>query len=158
MDAKGRVSLPAKYRKSLTSDGSDSKLDPDFMLVITLSYDNEVRVYTEEEYAKYLASLFANEVNGEQRFDSTDPDERRMNLKIREFTSMSPIDTAGRITIPENIRKEAGLGKKVSVEGAGEYLAIWDPARKAAFLDGEDVGGFLNKLVAKRLERIGAAS
>ena len=41
----------------------------------------------------------------------------------------SDIDGQGRITIPANLRKEAGLDKEVSVVGLGKILNIWDTAR-----------------------------
>ena len=57
-DAKGRVMLPAKYRKSLNSDGTDAKdVKPSIELVVTLSFDNELRVYTSEQFDTYLVCL-----------------------------------------------------------------------------------------------------
>ena len=160
MDAKGRVSLPARSRKAFTLDYiRENELDPadegiEIELYVTLSYDNEVRVYTAGEFDKYVSELFANKVNGDKQFDSTEVEERRMFGQIRKYTGSTLVDSAGRITVPEEIRTMAGLGKKVLVEGSGSYVAIWNPERRDAFLDGEDVGGLINDLVAKRKQRI----
>lgn len=157
-DAKGRVMLPAKYRKLLTSDGTDAKdVKPSIELVVTLSFDNELRVYTSEQFDTYLKGLFANEVNGESRFDETDADERRMRAIVNANSATATFDGTGRIIVPAKLRKLAQIDKEALVEGSGEYLAIWDPDRKERFLMGEDVGGVLNDLVAKRKQRLAAA-
>lgn len=155
LDAKGRVMLPSKYRRSITADGADAK-GSDVELYVTLSYDNEIRVYTESDFEAYVNKLFADEVNGESRYDENDPDERRMRGLVRRYSASTTIDGTGRITIPALIREAAGITKSVVVEGSGEYLSLCDPDRKERFLSGEDVGGMLNEQVAKRKARLAA--
>ncbi len=143
LDAKGRVSLPAKFRKVMPDD-----------LVVTLGLDNGVLVFTDEEFQSYRDSFFCDEINGACRYDQSDENDRRLRRKISKLSADTSVDSAGRITIPASIRELAGMDKDVVVLGDDNGVSIWNPARLEEFLDGVSVGGELNDLVAGRKQRI----
>jgi transcriptional regulator MraZ len=63
------------------------------------------------------------------------------------------LDKQGRVLVPADLREHAGLGARVKVVGAGEYLEVWDPARLSERFDGLRREGVSSR--AKRLaERI----
>ncbi|NLG10234.1 MAG: division/cell wall cluster transcriptional repressor MraZ [Coriobacteriaceae bacterium] len=114
LDAKGRVSMPAKYRKVLPEN-----------LVVVRSLDDDYRslsIFTEEAFENWLESLFAREGG----FDSND---LRHVDKMSKFTDKAQdveVDKAGRINIPANLRDYASLDKDVVIVGANDHIKIWD--------------------------------
>lgn len=121
LDAKGRVSLPAKFRNRLTGS-----------LVVAKGLDKSLYVYPTEEYGRFISEL----VSG----DDFDPRVREMR---RFFTSGAveiELDSAGRVSLPPNLREWAQLNKDVAVIGNGNRIEIWDAARWAAY-NGETAEG-----------------
>ena len=107
LDAKGRVSLPAKFRQAMTG-----------RLVIAKGFEDCLYVYPADEYAKFVERLMSR--------DDFDPRFR----KVRRFFTTGAVETeldgAGRVTIPPHLRDYAGLSKDVSVTGNGNRIEIWD--------------------------------
>lgn len=109
LDAKGRVSLPAKFRLDLTGK-----------LVVAKGLDNCLYVYPAEEYSRFVSDLLTG----------SDFDPRKRQLR-RFFTSgavETELDSAGRVSLPANLRDYAGLTKEVAVTGNGNRIEIWDAA------------------------------
>lgn len=109
LDAKGRVSLPAKFRLQMTGK-----------VVVAKGIDKNLYVYEADEYEKFVNELTSrNEFNAKMR-------------QLRAFftggASETDLDSAGRISIPSTLRDHAGLGKDVSVVGNGTRIEIWDTA------------------------------
>ncbi len=107
LDAKGRVSLPAKFRAEMTG-----------RIVVAKGLDECLYVYPAEEYARFVADLLAG----------SDFDPRKRQLR-RFFTSgavETELDSAGRVSLPANLREYAGLNKDVAVTGNGNRIEIWD--------------------------------
>jgi len=107
LDAKGRVSLPAKFRNQMTGT-----------LVIAQGLDRNLLVYEAGEYQKLVDKLTERE---------------DFNAKARQLRSFftggafeTDIDSAGRIAIPQKLRDFASLGKDVAVVGNGTRIQIWD--------------------------------
>ena len=111
LDSKGRMFLPVKHREQF---GEDKKT-----VVITRGMYDCLMVMPEDEWDKFLEGV------SEQPFSEAS--------MITEYfvanATYSDIDGQGRITIPANLREEAGLDKEVSVVGLGKILNIWDTAR-----------------------------
>jgi MraZ protein len=107
LDAKGRVSLPAKFRSQMTGK-----------VVVAKGLDKNLYVYQADEYEKFVDELVArNEFNASVR-------------RIRAFftggAEETDLDSAGRIAIKPGLREHAGLGKDVAVIGNGTRIEIWD--------------------------------
>lgn len=114
LDAKGRVSLPAKYRKVLPEN-----------LVIVRSLDDDYRslsVFTEEAFENWLDSLFAREGG----YDSNDLHHVDKMSKFLDKAQDVEVDKAGRINIPVNLRDYASMDKDVVIVGANDHIKIWD--------------------------------
>lgn len=107
LDAKGRVSLPAKFRADMTGK-----------LVVVNGLDRCLYVYPAEEYAEFVRDLVSQE--------DFEPRVR----KVRRFFTAGAVevelDSAGRVSLPPKLREYAGLGKDVSITGNGNRIEIWN--------------------------------
>lgn len=110
LDAKGRVSLPAKFRQAMAGR----------LVVIAKGFEDCLYVYPADEYAKFVDRLLAR--------DDFDPRFRQVRRFFTAGAVETELDGAGRITVPPHLREYAGLSKDVSVTGNGNRIEIWDAA------------------------------
>lgn len=114
LDAKGRVSLPRKFR-----DGIGSRL------VVSKGLEKCLYVYPADGYQTFLENLLA----------ASDFD--RNSRAVRRFftagASEVEIDGAGRVGLTPVLREFAGLSRDVVVAGVADHLEIWDAATWAAY-------------------------
>ena len=111
VDAKGRVSLPARFRDVLVSDG-----DARFVLTPAL-FDPCLHLYPMrawEEFEKKMLELPTLERNA-VRF-------RRMYVSAAVECEL---DSSGRVLIPPHLRERASLEKEVLWAGMGRILELW---------------------------------
>lgn len=130
MDAKGRVSLPAKYRTAFEGG-----------VRLARGLDNSLWIFTPEQYAKFLAT-----------FDSGNPLESRVRSLRMLFYSKSEeveIDQLGRIRVSPVLREFAGLTKNVTFIGNGDHIELWDTEALAEYMDSVDVQAAIDSLVAE---------
>ena len=133
LDAKGRVSLPAKFRAEMTGK-----------LVIAKGFEDCLYVYSADEYNRFVEELLATE--------DFDPRMRRIRRFFTSGAVEAELDSAGRISLPPVLREYAGLKKDISVTGNGNRIEIWDSEAWAAY-NGEDEGSIED--LAKELAAAG---
>ena len=107
LDSKGRLAIPVKFR-SLLKKGA----------VVTRGLDNCLFLYPKEQWkeiAKKLANLPISQAKA-----------RAFSRLMLAGAMDVDFDNQGRITLPEYLRKFAGLGKKTVVAGLYDRLEIWD--------------------------------
>jgi MraZ protein len=115
MDAKGRVSLPAKHRRILPED-----------LVIVPSPEKgfpSLWIYSDEAYDAWAESVMESKGGPQANSKSQYYLRRQLYGKKEEISC----DTAGRILVPQELRKYASLEKSVVIIGAGNHVEIWNP-------------------------------
>ncbi|MFA5843422.1 MAG: division/cell wall cluster transcriptional repressor MraZ [Coriobacteriia bacterium] len=115
LDAKGRVSLPRKFRNELEGH----------RLVVVKGFEGCLHVYAVERYEEFVGRLMGR--------DDFDPKFRKVR---RFFTSGAvdvEIDGAGRVMLSSALRDFAGLSREVSVNGNGDRIEIWDAERFSAY-------------------------
>lgn len=120
LDAKGRVSLPAKFRADMTGK-----------LVIAKGFEDCLYVYSADEYNRFVEELLATE--------DFDPRMRRIRRFFTSGAVEAELDSAGRISLPQVLRDYAGLRKDIAVTGNGNRIELWDAEAWAAY-NGEDEG------------------
>ena len=111
-DAKGRVSLPAKYRKLLPED-----------LVVTKSPDGELPslvLYTPEGFEQWMDEVL--EGKGGNR--STNKNLYHIIEKYYQNAENVKVDGVGRILIPVELREYAEIDKEVVFSGARDHLIL----------------------------------
>ena len=121
LDAKGRVSLPAKFRAEMTGK-----------IVIAKGLDECLYVYPADEYNAFIAELVSRE--------DFDPRVRRVRRFFTTGAVETEFDSAGRVGLPAYLREYAGLAKDVSVMGNGNRIEIWDAEAWSSYQTGEDEG------------------
>jgi MraZ protein len=113
IDAKGRISIPAKFREIL-----DKKYDD--RLVIT-NYDHCLIAFPYEEWSIL-----------EEKTRSLPLLKKEAKTFLRFFYSSGvdcAIDKQGRLLIPQTHRDYANLQKDVVLVGVGNKIEIWDKQR-----------------------------
>ena len=120
MDAKGRVSLPADFRKVLEAVGSNHI----FILPQMKHLDYHV-VLSQTAYDKLIEKFEA---------EDRDPDEiEAMAPVIQTSARPIPFDDVGRMVLSRDLRELIGLSDEVRFVGRGSSFQIWEPGKHAAY-------------------------
>ena len=120
MDAKGRIMLPAELRKQL----ADLQMD-DFILKRAIFHQN-LEMHPKTEWDKLMQKL--NKLN---RFKKKNIDFlTRFLAGVRNVH----IDNTGRLQIPKDLVKLAGLKKEVVIASQINILQVWDKETYEQFL------------------------
>ena len=121
IDAKGRLSLPADYRRELKQD-----------LKLVLSPDKDhpsIWVFDPDEFTEWLNGYF-------EKRGGFDPSNRKMANWRKVMSARAAkcqLDDNGRIRLTAEQRERACLGSEVMIIGDVDHLEIWDADRWAAF-------------------------
>lgn len=107
LDAKGRVSLPAKFRAQMAG-----------RIVVAKGLEHSLYVFTAEAYEKFMADLLAK--------SDFDPTIRKVRRFFTSGADELELDSAGRVSLPPKLREWAELKKDVRVTGVGDRIEIWD--------------------------------
>jgi len=110
IDAKGRLSVPSKFRTVL----GDS-------FVISKGIDPCLVVYSEEEWSAFQAKL--------NTLPTFNDNAREVKRFFGSGSAYVEVDAHGRILVPANLQEYAGLTKDVTIVGTTDGKAeIWDTA------------------------------
>ena len=136
-DAKGRVFLPATFRKVLQASGEES-------LVIRTDLSEQCLVlYPESVWNQRMDELFA-------RAEDFDDDER---LVVRQYVAqaeMVTLDGNGRFLIPKRMMQAAGIGQSVRFLGMNNTIEIWSAERtEQTFLPKEEFKARIRAMMKK---------
>ena len=126
LDAKGRVSLPAGFRKIL----------PENLKVTVAPEGNCLLVFEPDEFNQWVKGFFGSSEKGYNQADDRHRDLRRiLNSRARDIE----VDAAGRINISADLRSDVGLDKEVVIIGDTDHLEIWDAKRWSDYLGAIDL-------------------
>ncbi|HVM89417.1 MAG TPA: division/cell wall cluster transcriptional repressor MraZ [Puia sp.] len=114
LDPKGRFLLPAKFKEQLP-EGENSQF------VINRGLETCLSLYP----IKIWEPLF-EKMNKLNDFDT----------KVRQFkryflngATMTELDSAGRLLVPQSLREYAGLEKDIVLVSMGKRIEIWDVSK-----------------------------
>ena len=108
LDAKNRLTVPAKFRAAL-SDG----------VVVAKGVEQCVDLWRPEDYAAYTAEALAG-------FHRLSPEGRKLRSYFAANSVDAELDAAGRVGIPPFLLEHGSLGKEVVVVGVEDSLQVWD--------------------------------
>ena len=111
VDAKGRLSVPAKFRDILGS-----------VVVISIDPDGCLRIHSSEKWDEFVARM-------NEQIDTSTPTGRKLFRYFTSKASTCELDSQGRIIIPPSLRQHAGITKEVVVVGSGDKAEVWDKTR-----------------------------
>jgi len=110
VDSKGRIAIPAKFRRAFGKE-----------FVVTKGLDECLSVYTKVEWTKLaqkVSSLPISQANS-----------RAFSRFMLGGAADVSFDGQGRIILPDYLRQYAGIGKKVIIAGLYNRLEIWDASQ-----------------------------
>ncbi|MDR2694004.1 MAG: division/cell wall cluster transcriptional repressor MraZ [Chitinispirillales bacterium] len=114
VDAKGRVNVPAKFRKALSPEAEDT-------FIVTHGPGNCLRAYPKDVWNRRMA-LFA-------ALPAT-PDNDKIRRVISGTSSDTVLDVQGRIMLSAAQMKYAQITKNVTIIGDMKgYIELWDSDR-----------------------------
>lgn len=109
LDEKGRFFLPAKFREELAAG-----------LVISAGQDRCLAIHSEASFAELVRKTASG--------PSTVKSVRDYQRMLAASASSEVPDKQGRVTIPPQLRKYAGLDKDIVVIGSVDRVEVWDAA------------------------------
>ncbi|MBG0741410.1 division/cell wall cluster transcriptional repressor MraZ [Paeniglutamicibacter antarcticus] len=107
LDEKGRIILPAKFREELAEG-----------LVLTRGQERCIYVFSQSEFENVHEKMRQSPLSSRQARDYS-------RVFLSGASDEVP-DKQGRVTIPAVLRTYAGLGRELTVIGAGSRAEIWD--------------------------------
>lgn len=119
VDAKGRVSLPADFRKVLDALGSNH------IVILPQMYQPEAHiVLSQAGYEKVIEQFEA--------MDLDHADTEALSMRIVADARQIPVDEAGRIVLSKDLREQIGITGEARFVGGGSSFQIWEPGRRDA--------------------------
>ncbi len=127
VDAKGRMSLPAKYRKALSED-----------LVVTINpHDECLFVFETDAFNDWIVQVFQDKFGG---YVSTDRQHVGLRRKLKARAKDVEVDGSGRIMLSAEQRAAVDIDKDVVIVGNRGYFEIWDAKRYEQQSEDYDLG------------------
>ena len=111
IDQKSRLSIPAKYRKSLA-------LSNDKTFVLTRGFDACLFLYPLDEWKLVESQLSSlSSIRGKHR---------NFVRSIVRYANYVKYDSQGRIQIPDSLLEYANIKKNITVIGLIKKIELWD--------------------------------
>jgi len=120
LDAKGRVSIPSKFRESLGDQ-----------FYITKGLDNCLFVFPEEEWKLFEEKLKA--------LPMTNKNARAFVRLFFSGASECELDKQGRILIPQTLREHAAIEREAVIIGTGTRIEIWSQDGWNGYIDPDNI-------------------
>ena len=111
IDAKGRTSLPARYRDVLSSIGERR-------IILTSALDPCLVAYTAPEWHAFEEKL--------AKLPQFDKAVQKLKRNYVSGAVEVEVDDSGRVLVPPTLRDYASLKKDVLWAGNGKYAELWD--------------------------------
>jgi MraZ protein len=122
LDAKGRLAIPARYREALAEG-----------VVLTRGIDRCLALYPMEAWRPLAEKVAA--------LPLTDADARNFRRLVFAEAADLSLDAQGRILVPPELRRYAGIEREALVVGVDTSLEVWSPERWAAVESSLDADG-----------------
>jgi MraZ protein len=111
MDAKGRLSVPAKHRDALLTQSAGN-------VVLTAHPHGCLLLYPQPAWEPIQAKMMA--------LSSFDKQSSSLQRLLVGFAEDITVDAAGRLLISPTLRDFAGLEKDVMLVGQGSHFEMWN--------------------------------
>lgn len=112
IDSKGRINIPAKFRKAISPEANET-------FVITRGMENCIYAFPLDEWNKNEEKL--------RRLSANQKDIRLFIRMTTSYISESQFDKQGRIAIPRFLIEFAKIEKEILIIGTLDKLEIWNP-------------------------------
>jgi MraZ protein len=126
--------MPAKFRDGLRGG-----------VVLVRGIDHTVDVYPRESWEVSVEQITA--------LDSLTREAREMKRFVFAGATVTEIDKQGRVLVPPDLARHAGLDKDVSVVGVHDHIEIWNRATWAEHL--QAIEGSVGDVAERAADRRG---
>ena len=109
LDAKNRISLPAKFRKELGAQ-----------VIVTRGLDHCLFLYPKAAWKKEAERI--------SKYASGNAAARGLSRLMLAGASEADVDSAGRVLVPDYLKSFATLGSKCVFAGVSDRIELWDEA------------------------------
>jgi MraZ protein len=123
IDAKGRLSIPAKLRKQVGPEANDT-------FVITRGTGLCIDVFPLDQWLKFEEKLHS--------LNNFDPSDARFTRMILQHATEDTLDSQSRIMIPQTLLNYAKIEKDVMVLGVLKKIELWNPQVYEQYLKESD--------------------
>lgn len=113
IDAKGRISIPAKLRKFVSPEANDT-------FVLTRGSSKCINIYP----MNYWKELVASKLDKLNTFDPVDAKFMRMFL---QEAAEDTFDSQSRLLVPKKLIESAEIEKDIIILGMNKYIEVWNP-------------------------------
>ncbi len=114
IDAKGRVSIPAKLRKYVSPESNDT-------FIITRGTVQCLDLYPLDIWREQVATKLS-------KLNSFDPQEAVFIRMFLQEASEDKLDSQSRLIIPKSLIEYSGIEKEVFILGAMQKIELWNPS------------------------------
>ena len=124
VDEKGRIFVPAEFRKKLPPEANDS-------FVVVRGFDRCLTAYPQHVWDETAGRLL--------RLRQT---ERKVRIFIRGMLSQAAevkLDRQGRANIPRKLLERVGISDQMVIIGALDKLEFWNPEDWNQFMEEADI-------------------
>ena len=123
LDAKHRLTVPAKFRASL-SDGVVLAASPE----TNPGAPRSIAIWTPAGYDDYTRATLQN-------LSPISPKARELRRFFFNYSHDTELDSANRVMIPPPLLRYGALDREVVVTGSGDCLEIWDREAYRSYSD-----------------------
>ena len=116
LDPTNRLAIPPIYREALIAEKGSH-------FTLAVGIDACISLFLPSQWENYLTT-----VKEEMRTSKSKSQVRAAKRHIFSTAVPAPLDTQGRVLIPQNLKDHARLKKNVMISGAGDKAEIWDLA------------------------------
>ena len=142
VDAKGRLSMPAKFRKNIeqsivaeavqksqegqapVGQGELSKLE---LVVVKNIPEGCLYVFTEDGFNAWVDSFFPVDAEGQGGFSVKDPNHVALRRELKACAMETEVDGSGRIKLSPAHKEFAQIDAQAVLIGNTNYFEIWQP-------------------------------
>ena len=121
IDAKGRVNVPSKMRKTVSPDAGET-------FTLTRGKEACIEAYPLDEWRKH-ETRYAT-------LDQSDPKNRYLLRMVLMWSEEVTFDSTHRLMLPKKLIDFAGIDKKVAIVGVGDHIEFWAPEKYEEYLAG----------------------
>ncbi|MGZ5247175.1 MAG: division/cell wall cluster transcriptional repressor MraZ [Flavitalea sp.] len=136
VDAKGRVLLPAGFKKQLP-EGDNAQF------VINRGFEKCLTLYPNSSWEPIFTEI--------SKLNDFDPKVREFRRIFLNGATTLELDSAGRLLIPQNLKAHAGIEKDIVLVSAVNKIEIWDKNKYQQFFESyspESFSGLAEQVMA----------
>jgi MraZ protein len=112
VDEKGRISIPAKFRKDLSRKARNT-------FVAIRGFEKCLRLYPLDEWERIELEI--------RKLNPNDADNRKYRRLMLDVAAEGKLDAQARFMIPKELLAHAAIESDVLIIGQIEYIEVWNP-------------------------------